>query len=240
MKVIFLDVDGVLNSQQLFEKCEDDQLISVDEDNIKNLKTIVDATGAKIVLSSSWRYGWAEHSDAVQDWCQILVDILAKYDLKIIDKTEYLSSGRREDEIKDWLDKCEEKIEGFVILDDGAYEWHRHGFDKHLVKTDFCTGGLREEDADKAIKILNKKRLFSFFFFNSRSCFNRFFNFYFFSCNIHRYIYRRRLCLIRHTVFRICSVRIRTYRTICKQHIQCKNPTNDRHTAQQNQPTGFV
>ena len=147
MKVIFLDVDGVLNSQQLFEKCEDDQLISVDEDNIKNLKTIVDATGAKIVLSSSWRYGWAEHSDAVQDWCQILVDILAKYDLKI----------------KDWLDKCEEKIEGFVILDDGAYEWHRHGFDKHLVKTDFCTGGLREEDADKAIKILNKKRLFSFF-----------------------------------------------------------------------------
>ena len=159
----FLDVDGVLNSQQLFEKCEDDQLISVDEDNIKNLKTIVDATGAKIVLSSSWRYGWAEHSDAVQDWCQILVDILAKYDLKIIDKTEYLSSGRREDEIKDWLDKCEEKIEGFVILDDGAYEWHRHGFDKHLVKTDFCTGGLREEDADKAIKILNKKRLFSFF-----------------------------------------------------------------------------
>lgn len=158
----FLDVDGVLNSQQLFEKCEDDQLISVDEDNIKNLKTIVDATGAKIVLSSSWRYGWAEHSDAVQDWCQILVDILAKYDLKIIDKTEYLSSGRREDEIKDWLDKCEEKIEGFVILDDGAYEWHRHGFDKHLVKTDFCTGGLREEDADKAIRILNKKRLFSF------------------------------------------------------------------------------
>ena len=69
----------------------------------------------------------------------------------------------KEDEIKDWLDKCEEKIEGFVILDDGAYEWHRHGFDKHLVKTDFCTGGLREEDADKAIKILNKKRLFSFF-----------------------------------------------------------------------------
>ena len=49
MKVIFLDVDGVLNSQQLFEKSEDAQLISVDEENIKNLKKIVDATGAKIV-----------------------------------------------------------------------------------------------------------------------------------------------------------------------------------------------
>ena len=54
-------------------------------------------------------------------------------------------------------------MEGFVILDDGDYEWHRHGFDKHLVKTDFCTGGLRAEDADRAIRILNKKRLFSFF-----------------------------------------------------------------------------
>ena len=43
MKVIFLDVDGVLNSQQLFEKSEDAQLISVDEENIKNLKKIVDA-----------------------------------------------------------------------------------------------------------------------------------------------------------------------------------------------------
>ena len=64
---------------------------------------------------------------------------------------------------EEWLDKCEEKIEGFVILDDGDYEWHRHGFDKHLVKTDFCTGGLRAEDADRAIRILNKKRLFSFF-----------------------------------------------------------------------------
>ena len=38
MKVIFVDADVVLNSQQLFEKCEDDQLISVDEDKIKNLK----------------------------------------------------------------------------------------------------------------------------------------------------------------------------------------------------------
>ena len=95
MKVIFLDVDGVLNSQQLFEKCEDDQLISVDEDNIKNLKTIVDATGAKIVLSSSWRYGWAEHSDAVQDWCQILVDILAVEEEKMRSKIGWISVKRR-------------------------------------------------------------------------------------------------------------------------------------------------
>ena len=96
MKVIFLDVDGVLNSQSLFERCGE-ELVPIDEENIQYLKAIVDATNAKIVLSSSWRYGWAEHSDGVQDWCSLLVDTLQKYQLKIIDKTEYLSNGRRED-----------------------------------------------------------------------------------------------------------------------------------------------
>ena len=82
---------------------------------------------------------------------------------KIIDKTEYFSSGRREDEIKDWLEKCPERVESFVILDDGDYDWYRHGYDKHLVKTDFCTGGLRQEHVQKAVSILNKKHFWSFF-----------------------------------------------------------------------------
>lgn len=161
MKVIFLDVDGVLNSQDLFERCGE-ELVPIDEENIKCLKKIVDATGAKIVLSSSWRYGWAQHSDEVQDWCQLLVDTLDRYQMKIIDKTAYFSSGRREDEIKDWLEQCEENIENFVILDDGPYEWHRHGYDKFWVKTDFCTGGLKEEHVQKAIAILNKQPFWKF------------------------------------------------------------------------------
>lgn len=162
MKVIFLDVDGVLNSQDLFEKCSEDELVPVDEDNIRCLKTIVDETGAKIVLSSSWRYGWTEHNDAVQDWCRLLVDVLEKYQLKIIDKTVYLESGKREDEIKEWLDNSEEKIENFVIIDDGAYDWYRHGYDKHLVKTDFCKGGLREVHVQRAVDILNKTPFWQF------------------------------------------------------------------------------
>lgn len=161
MKVIFLDVDGVLNSQSLFEKCKED-LVPIDEENIKYLKKIVDATGASIVLSSSWRYGWAEHSDDVQDWCRLLVDTLEKYELKIIDKTEYLSNGRREDEIKDWLEKSSEPVENFVILDDGDYDWQRHGYEKYLVKTDFCTGGLRWEHAERAISILKKAPFWKF------------------------------------------------------------------------------
>ena len=59
--------------------------------------------------------------------------------------------------------KCPEKVESFVILDDGDYDWYRHGYDKHLVKTDFCTGGLRKEHVERAIRILNKKHFWRFF-----------------------------------------------------------------------------
>jgi hypothetical protein len=161
MKVIFLDVDGVLNSQDLFEKCKE-ELVPIDEENVRCLKDIVDATGAKIVLSSSWRYGWMKDDEQVQEECRILVDMLAKYGLEIMDKTEYLSSGRREDEIKDWMECSKEKIENFVILDDGPYDWNRHGYEKHWVRTDFCTGGLRAEHVKEAVHILNKKNIWSF------------------------------------------------------------------------------
>ena len=47
-KVIFLDIDGVLNSTKtLYED------ISLEDDLILNLKELVDKTGAKIILSSS-------------------------------------------------------------------------------------------------------------------------------------------------------------------------------------------
>ena len=50
LKVIFLDVDGVLNSKQ------DGNSIKLRTDShFRLLQEIVKATGAKIVLSSSWR-----------------------------------------------------------------------------------------------------------------------------------------------------------------------------------------
>lgn len=49
MKVIFLDIDGVLNTNS-------DREIS--SDKLKLLSELVSKTGADVVLSSSWRYGW--------------------------------------------------------------------------------------------------------------------------------------------------------------------------------------
>lgn len=60
MKVIFWDIDGVLNSDEYFDKIKDLNIqgiqSEVDIEKIKLLKKAIDETGAKVVLSSSWRY----------------------------------------------------------------------------------------------------------------------------------------------------------------------------------------
>lgn len=60
MKAIFLDIDGVLNSDEYFDKISnlDIQGIEkeIDIEKVKLLKEAINETGAKIVLSSSWRY----------------------------------------------------------------------------------------------------------------------------------------------------------------------------------------
>ena len=60
-KIVFLDIDGVLNSEEWADKCfnklvSDDICYSdVDPDAINRLIKFLDGTNAKIVLSSSWR-----------------------------------------------------------------------------------------------------------------------------------------------------------------------------------------
>jgi hypothetical protein len=56
MKVIFLDIDGVLNTTSTTEMFE--EYTFVEDEKVQLLKQLVTRTGAKIVLSSSWRYGW--------------------------------------------------------------------------------------------------------------------------------------------------------------------------------------
>ncbi len=56
IKVIFLDVDGVLNSSKTTRRTIDGYTF-VGSRQLKNLRQIIDTTGAKVVLSSDWRYG---------------------------------------------------------------------------------------------------------------------------------------------------------------------------------------
>lgn len=159
-KIIFLDVDGVLNSQSYCLRCKlnDNSEWEIDEECVKNLKTIVDKTGADIVLSSTWRRMKDDYRLSIR-----LNMILDKYGLHISDKTPWLH-GNRPEEIKLWLDDYIFKgneVKSFVILDDDfsidAYK--KYGLENNVVKTSFYeeNGGLREEHVKQAISILERK-----------------------------------------------------------------------------------
>ena len=139
MKVLFLDVDGVLNSSQ------DGFTIKLGTDkHLELLKQIVDKTDAKIVLSSSWRISNKTKS--------FIENMLKEYGMSIMSSTPDLGSSRGE-EIKKWLRETNDFIESFVILDNNS-DMGEYTYTK-LVKTDRNIG-LHETDVIKAIKILNE------------------------------------------------------------------------------------
>ena len=69
MKVVFLDIDGVLNNDESFKKKYEyfqkyHSIISeIDEETVKRLARIVKTTSAKVVLTSSWRSDWKNGVD---------------------------------------------------------------------------------------------------------------------------------------------------------------------------------
>jgi predicted mannosyl-3-phosphoglycerate phosphatase (HAD superfamily) len=52
MKIIFLDIDGVLNNYNTLGEG-----LNWESNAVKILKRIIKETGAKVVLSSTWRRG---------------------------------------------------------------------------------------------------------------------------------------------------------------------------------------
>ncbi len=154
MKVIFLDFDGVLNSDQYDSERDQTADTNIDESRLPLLKQIVDATGAKIVLSTTWRCYWEENPndcDAIGIWMNAL---FAKYGLEIFGKTPRLSfrAGRKA-EVLSWLEFAPEQVDSFVIIDDYAFGWEE--LTSRLVKTSAHIGrGLELCHVEKAIDIL--------------------------------------------------------------------------------------
>jgi hypothetical protein len=113
MKVLFLDVDGVINSVRSatafggFPWTINPEDIKIfDNVAISLIRKICEETNTKIVLSSTWRktVGWEALRDALN--------------LDIIDATPFTFSDRmRGVEINEWLEKHPE-VTKYVIVDD--------------------------------------------------------------------------------------------------------------------------
>lgn len=111
MKVLFLDIDGVLNSVRSCiafggypHRVTGEHRTKFDEVSVRLISGIVEAAGAKVVLSSAWRND--------KDWHEIGPSL----GIEIIDRTPSLL-GSRGEEIKDWLDRHPE-VESYAIVDD--------------------------------------------------------------------------------------------------------------------------
>ena len=144
MKVLFLDVDGVLNS------LEDGYSIDLETEVYwQRLKKILDATQAKIVLSSSWRIGFNPNKDGMS---KTLVEKLDAIGAHIHDMTPILHNAdkKRGDEIREWLQQHPD-VDKFAILDDD--QDMREYTKTHLVKTNTKIG-LQDCDVEKAIELL--------------------------------------------------------------------------------------
>ena len=150
MKVIFLDFDGVLNSEKYLAACGSDGVV-IDPSRMILLKQLVDATGAKIVLSTSWREHWSKEPTQCDSTGMLMNDIFSRQGLQIWDKVSQLRMTR-EAQIKNWLDRHPE-VERFVVLDDGLLcAGYLEG---RFVKTSNYFGGLNESDVQRACDILN-------------------------------------------------------------------------------------
>ncbi len=173
MKVIFLDIDGVLNTIRHNGKMGkvgghvlDTSRGTVhpynfDCEAIQNLNHVTDTTGAKIVISSNWRYSFGTRSDldvlrGYFKYCGVKGEIISRTPMPHeMDESLIVEAIPRGLEIQYWLDRNSRgnwTVDGFVIVDDNADMDHL--MDK-LVRTDpVC--GITEKDAKSMIEQLNQ------------------------------------------------------------------------------------
>ena len=155
MKVIFLDIDGVLNSDEYFDKIENLNIqgiqSEVDIEKIKLLKKAIDETGARVVLISSWRYTRN---------AQYLKELFKQYNI-FVDSTPFLQN-KRGLEIKKWLEN-NPNVEDFVILDDEIFDTYDEELMKKLIQISNKNGigfgeGLQPKDISQIIQRLGRRR----------------------------------------------------------------------------------
>lgn len=173
--IIFLDFDGVLNTERHFAELKRQGLPFKDKygplfdlEAVENLKKIIDATGAQIVASSSWRYMGLE--DLQRMWYDRDLpgkvvgitplhtddDKLLETDLSQLDEiTADMFCSSRGNEIKAYFEEVlgvDPDTQRYVILDDLKDVLPEH--EVHFIRIDPIVG-ITREDAEKSIKIMN-------------------------------------------------------------------------------------
>lgn len=151
MKVIFVDVDGVLNSDDFIDSVKGSQ--DIDIKTIRLLKNAVNETGAKIVMDTSFRY--------TKSFLKVQEMLLQNGIL--FDKTPFIDNERGK-EIKQYLVEHKD-IEDYILLDDVIFPDFDDELLEHLIKMDDTNSrgigkGLQEKDVEEIIRRFGRKKDF--------------------------------------------------------------------------------
>jgi hypothetical protein len=148
VKIIFLDFDGVMNTPGFIHNSAAGYLEDpIDTPHVDALNAVVDATGARVVISSSWRLFWNPARCTAALRRKGFRGVVIGMTPRVADRGD--SRGH---EIQQWIDESREKVESFVILDDDSDMEH---LIERLVQTD-GSKGLTLADAAVAIRVLTE------------------------------------------------------------------------------------
>ena len=184
MKIIFLDIDGVLNHQDWYKRrhntISQEEIASkypfyeFDPVSVANLNLIIDETGAKVVISSTWRHGRSvEDLQGLLNQVGFIGDVIDKTPniwakLNVEDSGYTVPRGCAIDwwlkekgdfQRINWSQEVQQEyiehsiVKNYVILDDDSDMLY--GQREHFIKTS-NSHGLTKELTETAIKVLNK------------------------------------------------------------------------------------
>lgn len=110
-KVLFLDIDGVLNSRRTAHAFggyphSPGSIGQFDAVAVALVRRVCKETGARICLSSTWRLG--------RDW----KDLRGTLELPITHRTPRINNAKRGEEIKAWIEEYGRPVAKWAILDD--------------------------------------------------------------------------------------------------------------------------
>ena len=149
MKVLFLDIDGVLNNWPTNKRWSEQgkYILQIDEECIARVNRIVKETTCKVVISSIWRHNKRDFP-TLEDLAAYFKKFGATFDL--FDETPRDKNEIRGKEIQMWLDK-NPGVESIVILDDDG---GMGLFIPYWVKTSMETG-ITEGHVNQAVLLLS-------------------------------------------------------------------------------------
>lgn len=150
--IIFLDMDGVLVTRESIKAGKKlGTSAKLHQPCVSALNWLTDQTGAKIVVSSTWRFSGLEFMQQRLRESGVTGEVIDTTPKMLREVGKLVIAARRGHEIGDWLLRHPE-VKSFVILDDDD---DMAGLKGHLVQSTM-EDGLTMELAKRALTVLGR------------------------------------------------------------------------------------